>query len=70
MQIIASDLQIEAMFTGEADSNNCFLEINAGAGGTESHDWAEMMMRMYLRFAEKMGFKTEIIKTRPSNHGS
>lgn len=49
------------MFTGEADSNNCFLEINAGAGGTESHDWAEMMMRMYLRFAEKMGFKTEII---------
>lgn len=49
------------MFSGEADNNNCFLEINAGAGGTESHDWASMMMRMYLRFVERMGFKTEII---------
>lgn len=43
------------------DGNNCFLEINAGAGGTESHDWASIMMRMYLRFAERMGFKPEII---------
>ena len=57
----AAKFEIECLFTGEADTNNCFLEINAGAGGTESHDWASMMMRMYLRFAERMGFKTEII---------
>lgn len=59
---IASDkLEIECLFAGEADPNNCFLEINAGAGGTESHDWALIMMRMYLRFGERMGFTTEII---------
>ena len=54
-------LETQCLFSGEADINNCFLEINAGAGGTESHDWASMMMRMYLRFGERMGFKTEII---------
>lgn len=59
--IAAEKLETECLFSGEADSNNCFLEINAGAGGTESHDWASMMMRMYLRFGERMGFKTEII---------
>ncbi len=57
----AEKFEIECLFAGEADANNCFLEINAGAGGTESHDWSSMMMRMYLRFAERMGFKTEII---------
>ena len=51
----------EALFQGEADFSNCFIEINAGAGGTESCDWAEMLMRMYLRFAEKHKFKTEIV---------
>ncbi len=59
--IVAEKLETEALFAGEADTNNCFLEINAGAGGTESHDWASMMMRMYLRFGERLGFKTEII---------
>ena len=54
-------LETQCLFSGEADTNNCFLEINAGAGGTESHDWSSMMMRMYLRFGERMGFKTEII---------
>lgn len=58
---IAAKFETECLFSGEADPNNCFLEINAGAGGTESHDWASMMMRMYLRFAERLGFKTEII---------
>lgn len=53
--------ETECLFSGEADGNNCFLEINAGAGGTESHDWASMMMRMYLRFAERLGMKAEII---------
>ena len=58
---IAKKYEVECLFSGEADSCNAFLEINAGAGGTESHDWASMMMRMYLRFSERMGFKTEII---------
>lgn len=57
----AAKLETECLFSGELDANNCFLEINAGAGGTESHDWALIMMRMYLRFGERMGFKTEII---------
>jgi peptide chain release factor 2 len=57
----SAKLETECLFSGEADSNNCFLEINAGAGGTESHDWASMMMRMYLRFAERLGIDTEIV---------
>jgi len=61
LSTIAAKFETECLFSGEADSNNCFLEINAGAGGTESHDWASMMMRMYLRFAERLGFKAEII---------
>lgn len=58
---ICQKFETECLFSGEADSNNCFLEINAGAGGTESHDWASMMMRMYLRFAERLKFKAEIV---------
>jgi len=61
IQVISAKLETECLFSGEADGNNCFLEINAGAGGTESHDWASIMMRMYLRFGERMGFNTEII---------
>lgn len=57
----AAKFETECLFSGEADSNNCFVEINAGAGGTESHDWASMMLRMYLRFAERLGFSTEIV---------
>jgi peptide chain release factor 2 len=57
----AAKLEVECLFSGEADNNNCFLEINAGAGGTESNDWASIMMRMYLRFAERLKFKTEIL---------
>ena len=61
ISVISEKLETECLFSGEADLNNCFLEINAGAGGTESHDWALIMMRMYLRFGERMGFKTEMI---------
>lgn len=57
----ASDLEIACLFSGEADNNDCFLEIHAGAGGTESHDWAEMLYRMYLRFVEKQNFKATVI---------
>ena len=61
LSTITTKFETECLFSGEFDSNHCFLEINAGAGGTESHDWASMMMRMYLRFAERLGLKSEII---------
>ena len=54
--------QLETMLSGEADSNDSYLEIHAGAGGTESQDWAEMLMRMYGRWAERNGYKTEILE--------
>jgi peptide chain release factor 2 len=54
-------LEIESLLSGEADANDCFLEINSGAGGTESQDWAQMLFRMYVRWAAKRGYKTEII---------
>lgn len=61
LEQLATKLETECLFSDELDGGNCFLEINAGAGGTESHDWAMMMMRMYLRFGERAGFKTELI---------
>ena len=57
----AKKFETECLFSGEHDGSCCFLEINAGAGGTESHDWAEMMLRMYLRFIETLKLKAEII---------
>ncbi|MFN3590610.1 MAG: peptide chain release factor 2 [Thermaurantiacus sp.] len=53
--------KVQALLSGEADENNSFIEINAGAGGTESQDWAEMLHRMYQRWAERRGFKVELI---------
>jgi peptide chain release factor 2 len=58
-------LQIEALLDGEADGNDCFLEIHAGAGGTESQDWAEMLQRMYTRWSEAHGYKLEWIEESP-----
>jgi peptide chain release factor 2 len=58
-------LQIEALLDGEADGNDCFLEIHAGAGGTESQDWALMLQRMYARWAEAHGYKLEWIEESP-----
>ncbi len=58
-------LKTESLFTGEADGNACFVEIHAGAGGTESCDWAEMLLRMYLRWAEKHSFATEMVDQTP-----
>jgi peptide chain release factor 2 len=55
-------LQLESLLSGEADANDCFLEIHAGAGGTESQDWAEMLLRMYVRWAERRGFKLDWIE--------
>ncbi len=58
-------LEIESLLSGEADANDCFVEINSGAGGTESQDWASMLFRMYIRWAQKRGYKTEIIDENP-----
>ena len=55
-------LKLEAMLSGEADSNDCFVEIHAGAGGTESQDWASMLRRLYLRWAENRGFEVELVE--------
>ncbi len=54
--------EIESLLSGEADANDCFLELNAGAGGTEAQDWAEMLMRMYTRWAEKHGYKASLME--------
>jgi len=51
--------EIETLLSGEADSNDCYLEVNAGAGGTEAQDWAEMLLRMYTRWADAKGYKVE-----------
>lgn len=55
------DRQFEALFSGEADGNDTYIEINSGAGGTESQDWANMLLRMYTRWAERHRFKVELI---------
>ncbi|PRY26443.1 peptide chain release factor 2 (bRF-2) [Aliiruegeria haliotis] len=56
----AAEKELEALLNGEADGNDTFLEINAGAGGTEACDWAQMLQRMYVRWAEKRGYKVEL----------
>ena len=53
---------VEALLSGEADGNDAYLEVHAGAGGTESQDWAQMVTRMYMRFAEKRGYKVALIE--------
>ncbi|WP_071796944.1 peptide chain release factor 2 [Natronohydrobacter thiooxidans] len=58
---VAAEKELEALLNGEADSNDTFLEINAGAGGTESCDWASMLARMYVRWAEKRGYTVEMM---------
>ena len=57
--------QLESLLSGEADGNDCYLEVNAGAGGTEAQDWAEMLLRMYVRWAERRGFKIDWLDESP-----
>jgi peptide chain release factor 2 len=57
-----AELEFRRMFSGEMDANNAYLDIQSGAGGTEAQDWAEMLLRMYLRWGESRGFKTELIE--------
>ena len=56
------DLEFRRMFSNPADPLNCFVDIQAGAGGTEAQDWASMLLRQYLKYAERKGFKAEILE--------
>jgi peptide chain release factor 2 len=60
-------LEFRRMFSGEMDANNAFLDIQSGSGGTEAQDWAEIILRMYLRWGEDKGFKTELIEVSPGD---
>ena len=55
--------EVEALLSGEADANDTFLEVHAEAGGTESQDWTEMLLRMYMRWADEHGYKVELIES-------
>ena len=59
---MVAGLEFRRMFSGEMDANNAYLDIQSGAGGTEAQDWAEMILRMYLRWAEAHGFKADVIE--------
>ena len=62
-----ADLEFRRMFSNPADPNACFIEIQAGAGGTEAQDWAAMLLRQYLRYCERKGFATEILEESPGD---
>ncbi|MEQ1913458.1 MAG: peptide chain release factor 2 [Sideroxydans sp.] len=59
---IVADMEFRRMFSGELDSANCFLDIQAGSGGTEAQDWGSMLLRMYLRYAERKGYQVEVLE--------
>ncbi len=59
---VVADLEFKKMFNQPADPNNCFIDVVAGAGGTEAEDWAGMLFRMYLRYGERLGFKVDILE--------
>jgi peptide chain release factor 2 len=59
LKAIAAKRELESLLSGEADANDCYLEVHAGAGGTEAQDWAQMLLRMYVRWAEQHGYKVE-----------
>ena len=62
MQLRVERLEFERMFSGEMDGSPCFVDIQAGSGGTEAQDWAEMLLRMYLRWAERRGWKSDLVE--------
>ena len=59
---LVADMEFRRMFSGELDANNCFIDIQAGSGGTEVQDWASMLLRMYLRYCERKGFNVEVLE--------
>ncbi len=62
MEASLAKLEFRRMFSGEMDANNCYLDIQSGSGGTEAQDWANMVLRMYLRWAEAKGFKADLVE--------
>ena len=62
LEEVVNGLEFRRMFNNPADPSNCFLDIQAGAGGTEACDWAQMLLRQYLKYAERKGFKTEVME--------
>jgi peptide chain release factor 2 len=62
---MAAKLELETLLSGEVDANDCYVEVHAGAGGTESQDWAEMLARMYVRWAEQHGYKVRWLEESP-----
>jgi len=65
LRALAAKRELESLLSGEADANDCYLEVHAGAGGTEAQDWAEMLLRMYARWAEQHGYKVEWLEESP-----
>jgi len=61
LQKEVSRMELESLLSGEADKNDAYLEVNSGAGGTEAQDWAQMLLRMYVRWADDKGYKTELL---------
>lgn len=59
------DMEFQRMFSGDMDPNNAYLDVQAGSGGTEAQDWAEMLLRMYLRWGDRRGFKTTLLEASP-----
>jgi peptide chain release factor 2 len=62
MEKTVADMEFRRMFSGELDANSCFIDIQSGSGGTEAQDWASMLLRMYLRYCERKGFKVEVLE--------
>src|SRR6185436_6555810 len=67
LQTAAEAFELQAMLQGPEDSRDALLTIHPGAGGTESQDWAEMLMRMYVRWSERKGFKREVVDLQPGD---
>jgi len=65
LESTVADIEFRRMFAGEMDANNCFLDIQAGSGGTEAQDWASILERMYLRYCESKKFKVELLEESP-----
>ena len=63
----AAKAEAEALLSGEADGNDCYVEVHPGAGGTESNDWAAMLLRMYVRWAGANDYKVEVIEEQPGD---
>jgi peptide chain release factor 2 len=67
METVVAGLEFRRMFANPLDPNNCFIDIQAGAGGTEACDWASMLLRQYLRYCERKGYKTELLEDTPGD---